>query len=244
MEELCERSNNCNIDQDSFKAYLARWMAAATQMAPFTFDQTISLLTSSAIAAAAQCDGSPGGNVCGLKWYLNSTWDGTSGVGQQMAALEVIQGTLIHQSTPALTNKTGGTSLGNPTAGVNTSSVPPQLIVAPATKGDKGSAWALTAFIVAFSLWGIWFMTSRAWEYRGTLGPTVAGKFSRANEKGKDIKRTNSVRAVAQIDEEANLERRDSVKRLQKRSSVVLPPSSRPQSGTLSRNSIQRSLSL
>lgn len=30
-EVACEPGNTCNIDQQSFKAYLARWMAATTR---------------------------------------------------------------------------------------------------------------------------------------------------------------------------------------------------------------------
>ena len=92
MQDICEEYNACNQDEKSFKAYLSRWMAASTQMAPFIYDQVLSLLTVSAKAAAAQCNGDlapvPNGQACGLKWYLNGTWDGTGGPGQQMAAME------------------------------------------------------------------------------------------------------------------------------------------------------------
>lgn len=181
MKDICEDANACNVDQHSFKAYLSRWMAAATQMAPFTYDTTIGLLRSSAAAAAAQCTGTtpgievPSGQVCGLRWDLNGTWDGSNGVGQQMAAMEVILGTLIKQVQAPLTNSTGGTSASNPTAGHNTSATPAAQDITSATKASKGGAWFLTSFILLVGLWSIWFMISRAWEREGADGSTVGG---------------------------------------------------------------------
>ena len=164
MKDICEEYSACNVDQHSFKAYLSRWMAASTQMAPFTFNQSYTLLLSSAKAAAAQCNGAPTGQVCGLKWYNNGTWDGTNGVGQQMAALEVVLGTMIQHTDAPLTNKTGGTSPSVPTAGYNSSAIPPDSIVTPATHSDKAGGWALTAIVSVLALWTWTFMTSELFE--------------------------------------------------------------------------------
>jgi mannan endo-1,6-alpha-mannosidase len=184
MKDICEEYNACDTDQKSFKAYLSRWMAATTQMAPFTYDQVLSLLTVSAKAAAEQCNGNgpvaPAGQTCGLKWYLNGTWDGTDGVGQQMAAMEVILGTLIQQTQAPLTNSTGGTSTSNPNAGFNASSIPPGEIVTPPSKSEKAGAWVLTTFILALVIWTAWFMWSSAWEPREKL------KSASSSEKGKE----------------------------------------------------------
>lgn len=117
MKDICEGSiaYPCDTDQKSFKAYLSRWMAITSQMAPWTYDIIHPLLVSSATAAAAQCDGAVGlwgaatGTTCGLEWYNNGTNDGTNGVGQQMSALEVILGTTIQSVAPPTTNSTGGT---------------------------------------------------------------------------------------------------------------------------------------
>lgn len=51
-EVTCERTMNCNIDQQTFKAYLSRWMAASVKVAPWTHDTIMPLLASSAQAAA------------------------------------------------------------------------------------------------------------------------------------------------------------------------------------------------
>ena len=52
LESACEPSENCNIDQQTFKAYLSRWMAASVKVAPWTKDIVMPLLASSAMAAA------------------------------------------------------------------------------------------------------------------------------------------------------------------------------------------------
>ncbi|RDW64011.1 hypothetical protein BP5796_10513 [Coleophoma crateriformis] len=220
MQELCEESNGCNVDQHSFKAYLSRWMAATTQMAPFTYNTIVGLLRSSAVAAAAQCTGTvpgisvPAGQVCGLKWYLNGTWDGSNGVGQQMAAMEVILGTLINQVAAPLTNSTGGTSIGNPTAGRNTTATPDILNFA-SSRSSKIGGWFLTAFILISTVWTIWFMATTSWEHEGINGPTVNGMYKRerrnrpisALEKGKGResfipKRDSALVVLPGIDEE------------------------------------------
>ena len=184
MKDICEEYNACNVDQRSFKAYLSRWMAASSQMAPFIYTQVLQLLQVSAKAAAAQCNGNgpvaPAGQTCGLKWYLNGTWDGTDGVGQQMAAMEVILGTLISSTQAPLTNTTGGTSTSNPNAGFNSSSVPPGEVITPATKSEKAGAWVLTAIVLVLAIWTGWFMWSMAWEPRERNAAAVA-----TAEKGK-----------------------------------------------------------
>ncbi|KAI1494560.1 glycosyl hydrolase family 76-domain-containing protein [Biscogniauxia mediterranea] len=118
IEIACEGVNLCDVDQQSFKAYLSRWMAATTKWAPWTFDRIKTLLQNSALAAAKQCTGGDNGRMCGLKWANNSgQWDGTSGVGQQMAAMEVVLANMIQQAKAPVTNSTGGTSIGDPSAG-------------------------------------------------------------------------------------------------------------------------------
>ena len=182
MKDICEENNACNVDQHSFKAYLSRWLAATTQMAPFTYETIAPLMLSSAKAAAAQCNGSPGGNVCGLKWYNNGTWDGTAGVGQQMAALEVVLGTMVGHATAAVTNTTGGTSVSNPTAGYNSSNVPPGAQIPPATKADRAGAWFLTVLFSLAALYMWWFMNTSSHEWRSAA--TIGGKTGR---KGRTV---------------------------------------------------------
>lgn len=84
MYELqCEEQLNCNEDQKSFKAYLARWMAVTALLVPSTAATIVPKLAGSAQAAAGQCDGGSTGRECGLQWYT-TTWDGTTGVGQEV----------------------------------------------------------------------------------------------------------------------------------------------------------------
>jgi len=110
MDEVtCEPTQTCNVDQPSFKAYLSRWMAATVQIAPFTEAAIMRRLKASAIGAAGQCSGGANGRICGRRW-AETTWDGKSGVGEQMSALSVIQATLIQKVKPPVTADTGGTS--------------------------------------------------------------------------------------------------------------------------------------
>jgi len=144
-EYECEADNICDTDQLSFKAYLARWMAATIKVAPWTADQILPLLASSATAAAQQCSGGTDRVTCGTKWTMGSTWDGTNGVGQQMSALEVIQSNLIQVVTGPVGNGTGGTSQGDPSAGTggDTADLPGQ--TKQITTADKAGAGVLTA---------------------------------------------------------------------------------------------------
>lgn len=156
MEEVaCESVAACNVDELSFKAYLSRWMAATTKIAPFTYDTIMSYLRPSAAAAANQCSGGPSGTMCGISWKSGSDWDGSSGVGQQMAALEVIQSNLLHQVTGPVTGTTGGTSDGS---GSLASGQRLTHIIEPATRGDKIGAGFLTTVVLVIYMGGLCFM--------------------------------------------------------------------------------------
>lgn len=159
-EVMCEANpSKCSIDMLSFKAYLTRWMAATTKVAPFTFDRVKAVLETSAKAAALQCSGSPAdhpnGRMCGLSWAKGTAWDGTSGVGQQMAALEVIQSNLISQARAPLTGSTGGTSKGDPNAGTSDPTAQDRTASTPATTGDKAGAGILTALVTVVVVTGL-----------------------------------------------------------------------------------------
>lgn len=88
FEAECELSSTCDVDQLSMKAHLARSLGSASILAPFTAGKVGVLLRSSAVGAAA-CTAGPAGNMCGSKWYIKGN-DGTSGLGQQLSAAEVI----------------------------------------------------------------------------------------------------------------------------------------------------------
>lgn len=159
-EQACEdvgTTGDCDTDQQSFKAYLSRWMAATTKIAPFTASYSLPLLASSAKAAALQCDGGSDGTTCGEHWTDHSTYDGIYGLGQQMSALSVIQSQLIGQAPELFTNATGGTSVGNVAAGSGSGSSS-ATVIAPATGRDRAGAGILTAAWLAAVLGGVGFM--------------------------------------------------------------------------------------
>ncbi|OTA98958.1 glycoside hydrolase family 76 protein [Hypoxylon sp. CI-4A] len=162
IEIACEPVGLCDTDSLSFKAYLSRWMAATTKWAPWTFDRIRTLLQNSAVAAARQCTGGDNHRMCGLKWANNSgQWDGTTGVGQQMASMEVVLANMIQQAEAPVTNGTGGTSVGNPSAGgsddgrVN----PVGRVYSPTSSGDRAGAAIVTVVILLSALTGLTFMT-------------------------------------------------------------------------------------
>lgn len=129
-------------------------MAASTKAAPWLFDQVMPYIYKSAVAAAQQCDGGSDGVTCGMKWTQNTTWDGSYGVGQQMCALEVIQATVIEQSTAPVSADSGGTSKGNPNAGTGgdtTDTAAPTDVI---TTGDRAGAGILTVVVLIGTLSG------------------------------------------------------------------------------------------
>ena len=156
-EVACEQQGTCDVDQQSFKAYLSRWMAVTMKVAPFTRDLIWPKLEASSVAAAAQCSGP--NNACGLQWTKGATYDGLTGVGEQMSAMEVIASRLINNVDGPVTHSTGGTSKGDPSAGSgqdNSGDNP--LATSPVTTGDKAGAGILTAVILIGILGGAWWM--------------------------------------------------------------------------------------
>ena len=156
VEVACEPQESCNYDQPSFKAYLARWMAATTQIAPFTENFVMKKIRASATGAAGQCSGPPdGGTTCGRRWYQGS-WDNKQGVGEQMSALSVIQANLIQKVNSPVSSVDGGTSKSNPSAGTGPVSNHPSgatVTTKLITVGDRAGAGILTA-VTLISLLG------------------------------------------------------------------------------------------
>ncbi|KAH6686895.1 family 76 glycosyl hydrolase [Plectosphaerella plurivora] len=150
QEVACETVELCNTDQKSFKAYLSRWLAATTRWAPFLTDRIMAKLQPSSVAAARQCTGGDNGRMCGLKWTENGTWDGTTGVGQQMMAMQVVLSNLVGHSRDAVTQGNGGTSQGDPSAGGGEIGRSDPVIVdfPPPTAGSIAGASILTALLI------------------------------------------------------------------------------------------------
>ena len=159
-EVACEPPNTCDTDNYSFKAYLARWLVASIKYAPFIQPTVMPWVQASATAAALQCSGGNNGQMCGMKWTQGSKWDGTQGVGQQMGALSVIQANLIDEVVVPVTNKTGGTSQGNPAAGGGggISNNNPALSQNVITQGSRAAAGVLTCLVLICVIGCSWWM--------------------------------------------------------------------------------------
>lgn len=123
-------------------------MAATTLVAPYTHDTIMAVLKPSASGAAEQCSGGPNGRTCGLSWSKGAVWDGTFGVGQEMAAMSAIFVNLLplQYVAPPVTNSTGGTSVGNPNAGSQSVANPAAL--KPATTADRAGAGIVTTLVL------------------------------------------------------------------------------------------------
>jgi mannan endo-1,6-alpha-mannosidase len=100
-EHACEQVNSCNVDMLSFKGYMSRFMYASTLMVPSIRPAVEKLLRKNAVAAAGACSGGSDGTTCGQKWYVGG-YDGNTGLGQEMCALETVQGLLAASSQPPL----------------------------------------------------------------------------------------------------------------------------------------------
>ncbi len=167
-EPACEPDRICNIDQLSFKAYLSRWLASTTKLAPYTFRTIKPLLRSSAQAAAKQCSGGDTGRKCGHRWIDGKKYDGSEGVGQMMSALEVMQVNLMLpdevRQAPASQDK-GGTSQGDVAAGSGGDNKQPESVRKgqwdnTVTMSDRIGAWVVTGVVcfvvLVMSVWVGW----------------------------------------------------------------------------------------
>lgn len=100
-EHACEQVDTCNADMRSFKAYFSRFAYAASVYVPSIRPAVEELWHTTAPAAAQACSGGDAGTTCGQKWYVGG-FDGDVGLGQQMCALETVQGLLAGQAKKPL----------------------------------------------------------------------------------------------------------------------------------------------
>ena len=178
-EVACEPVDRCNLDQQSFKAYLARWMAATTQLAPWTHDRIRPLLAASAISATSSCKGGSNSRMCGLRWNETGKWDGSQGVGQQMAAMELVLANMVGVAEAPVTNKTGGISVGDPGAGgTDVGRTDPFSVVhggQPVTKASSAGAYICTVVAILGLLAGcVFVLTEEGTEKRMTASELFA----------------------------------------------------------------------
>lgn len=131
----------------------------AAVKAPRFYPQIKPILEASASAAARNCNGGDDGNQCGLQW-TSQGFDGQTGVGEQMAALEIFQANLIDYVEGPVTAGTGGTSEGDVNAGLGSKVGPGDLHRSRVTTGDRVGAGALTVLVVVFVVGGAWWLVA------------------------------------------------------------------------------------
>lgn len=137
----------CDNDQRSFKAYFSRFLGLTAVLVPETANTIMTWITDSANAAAwSSCTGGTDGHTCGLSW-INLTWDGVYGLGEQMSALEVIQNLRVLDVPAPYTAADGGSSIGNPAAGYGETETDASPLTIDA--GDKAGASIITAVVGA-----------------------------------------------------------------------------------------------
>ncbi|KAK1714263.1 family 76 glycosyl hydrolase [Colletotrichum lupini] len=186
----CEfETGRCSQDMLSFKGYVHRWMTVVTQLVPSTRDLILPVLRNSTLSAIKQCTGGASGRACGFYWnkgvFVDPAVDKTSGAGEAMNVLAAVQSLL--EVAPPATNTTGGTSKGDPNAGMNSN---PFKEFDPLTTGDRAGAGILT-FVVLSSAIGIWVWMSLGYQ-EWTEGEKGKGKAPPMTEKID-----NSVESVA-----------------------------------------------
>lgn len=74
---------------------LTRTRGKTAVLVPSVKDNIMTLLTTSARAAAASCTDGTSTISCGMKWWSADGYDGYSDFGSQLSALEVIQSLLV-----------------------------------------------------------------------------------------------------------------------------------------------------
>lgn len=130
----------------TFKGFLHRWYSVITQLLPTLSHDVAPVLRKSAAAAVKQCTGGDTGRQCGFKW-ASGAFDGQVGAGQQMSVLGAVTLLLVDGSKPPVTEKSGGTSKGDPNAGSEGDHFQRQ--DRPMTTRDKVGAGVLTFLALA-----------------------------------------------------------------------------------------------
>ncbi|CCE64750.1 hypothetical protein TPHA_0I02470 [Tetrapisispora phaffii CBS 4417] len=153
-EAACQNQETCNTDQRSFKAYFSRFLGVTAQLVPETRDNIMKWIDASAYGAAESCSGGTDGHTCGINWFYGG-WDGKYGLGEQMAALEILVNTRALDRPAPYTSSNGGSSTGDGAAGTETSAT--NLSPLNITAGSRAGAGIITAVIgisiVACACW-------------------------------------------------------------------------------------------
>ncbi|GMM35274.1 putative mannan endo-1,6-alpha-mannosidase [Saccharomycopsis crataegensis] len=172
-ERACESSGTCDNDQKSFKSVFSRFLSQTAILVPDTYDTIRPLIEASAKGAMASCSGTDSStgrtNACGVKWTQGS-YDGNTGLGQQLSAMEILTSLLVTANKPSndsnsttssavpLSNSTGGTSEGNANAGTDTTKELAQNDLTITTKDKAGAAVLTTAVLGIVCGGGLWML--------------------------------------------------------------------------------------
>lgn len=108
------------------------------------------------MAAAAQCIGGESGTDCGTKWTMNGVYDGKTGMGQQMSALQIITANLISNVPAPVDEQHGGIS--KPNASFGTGVVDSGAALAVVSSKEKTGAICLTVGLVLWMVGGAWYV--------------------------------------------------------------------------------------
>lgn len=169
-EVSCESTKTCDGNMVCYKGFLSTWLAFTSILAPYTYPEIIPKLQASAQAAAKACTGGSSnggpGTSCGTSWVAQS-WDGTSGIGEEMSVVGVFSSIMIAfagGTAAPLTASTGGDSTSVPDAGegdVGSGVVSPAQTIT-ITNADRVGAGILTA-VVGFAWLGmiVWIVAGK-----------------------------------------------------------------------------------
>ena len=103
-EAACELHNTCDADMSTEKGYLSRFMWQSAVMVPSIRPTVEKYMIASGKAAASVCTGGATGRACGQRWWV-AGYDSNTGLGQEMTALETIQGMLYLNAPAPITPK-------------------------------------------------------------------------------------------------------------------------------------------
>lgn len=157
FEPIADLCLTHSTDGLTFKSFSLRWLTIAAQLVPSLSSKIEPYLKASAAGAAGQCDGGDSGSACGYDW-TSTTWDGTTGVGQQMSALAAVSSHLIQLEGlgAPLTLATGATSKSDPSAGTGSDSGE----LRPITTADRAGAGILTVIFFGMLFSGTYWLVA------------------------------------------------------------------------------------
>ena len=156
VEVACESHNTCTDDQFTFKGLAAQWLGQTIQLAASTGDTLYTALRPSAVGAGKTCSGGKNNNTCSFKWTSDS-WDGSSGVSQELNAMNIFLANLAAEGSPAKITASNSTINGTQSSS-SISTSPSTTTSTPSPSSTKtSSAFQIvrSQLLLAFSVGGI-----------------------------------------------------------------------------------------